>query len=537
MIRTTDTSVYTNGATISEKKISDLKHRVEMVNETADALLLSIHKTNFPICRYSGAQVFFAPTQGEPEPGRANPGPLDFLLKPGEQAGMQAGRICIFDAAYPLHRNFGGMRLPLQSRGGSSTADAGIPEKAVLRHCKRGGSVLEPKREIWYNGHILKMILWGGIIRRSMQVNFKQLRRPSIGRRSRQRWQRQRRFFTARPVETRRQNGRAVALPAARGIPWPSIRKKPAAAGKARPVSLLDGTRKPKTLSEVDIQTEIRFLRALGELDRVLGGGAVEGSLVLVGGAPGIGKSTLLLQICACLCRERRVLYASGEESERQLKLRAQRLKVDSENLLILSETRLGDILEAVESKPDVFIADSIQTLYSESNDSAPGSISQVKRLHHVHDAAGKKEGITVLSLATSIRRAPLLAPRFWSIWWTVSLYFEGDQNGTYRLLRAVKTALDLPMRLACLKWGKRACGRCRIHRKCFWQGGPSMRRGPALLVSWKVRDHCWPRFRHWSPKRPSMSPGGLPTALILTGLCYFWPFWKSGGGLRLGTF
>ncbi|MDD7651874.1 MAG: AAA family ATPase, partial [Firmicutes bacterium] len=173
--------------------------------------------------------------------------------------------------------------------------------------------------------------------------------------------------------------------------------EKPAAAGKSRPVPVGAAPRRPKTLSEVDIQTEVRFSTGMGELDRVLGGGAVCGSLVLVGGAPGIGKSTLLLQICACLCRERRVLYVSGEESERQLKLRAQRLHVSSENLLILSETRLGDILEAVdEIKPDILIADSIQTLYNESNDSAPGSISQVKDCTMSLMQVAKGQGITV---------------------------------------------------------------------------------------------------------------------------------------------
>ena len=134
MIRTTDTSVYTNGATISEKKISDLKHRVEMVNETADALLLSIHQNQFSDGRYSGAQVFFAPTQGSQSLAEQTQALLISSLNPGSKR-----------AAYPLHRNFGGMRLPLQSRGGSGTADAGIPEKAVLRHCKRGGSVLDPR--------------------------------------------------------------------------------------------------------------------------------------------------------------------------------------------------------------------------------------------------------------------------------------------------------------------------------------------------------------------------------------------------------
>lgn len=147
-------------------------------------------------------------------------------------------------------------------------------------------------------------------------------------------------------------------------------------------------SRKPQRIQDVTTDGEIRFSTGMGELDRVLGGGAVAGSLVLVGGAPGIGKSTLLLQICNSLCAGRSVLYVSGEESERQLKLRAQRLGVAPESLYILSETRLSDILEAVEElKPDILMIDSIQTLYREENDSSPGSVSQVKGLHHDHDA------------------------------------------------------------------------------------------------------------------------------------------------------
>ena len=126
--------------------------------------------------------------------------------------------------------------------------------------------------------------------------------------------------------------------------------EKPAATGKAK-ASPVGQSRKPQRIREVDTDGEIRFSTGMGELDRVLGGGAVAGSLVLVGGAPGIGKSTLLLQICSSLCAGRSVLYVSGEESERQLKLRAQRLGVAPESLYILSETRLSDILEAVEEK------------------------------------------------------------------------------------------------------------------------------------------------------------------------------------------
>ena len=147
--------------------------------------------------------------------------------------------------------------------------------------------------------------------------------------------------------------------------------EKPAVTARIK-ASPVGQSRKPQRLNEVDTDSEIRFNTGMGELDRVLGGGAVAGSLVLVGGAPGIGKSTLLLQICNSLCQGRTVLYVSGEESERQLKLRAQRLGVAPEQLFILSETKLSDVLEAVaEIKPDILIVDSIQTLYNEENDSS----------------------------------------------------------------------------------------------------------------------------------------------------------------------
>ena len=136
--------------------------------------------------------------------------------------------------------------------------------------------------------------------------------------------------------------------------------EKPVAAGKAK-AAPVGQSRKPQRIGAVSSDGEIRFSTGMGELDRVLGGGAVAGSLVLVGGAPGIGKSTLLLQICAQLCTERRVLYVSGEESERQIKLRAERLHVSPEELYILSETRLSDVVEATEQiDPDILIVDSI---------------------------------------------------------------------------------------------------------------------------------------------------------------------------------
>ena len=199
-------------------------------------------------------------------------------------------------------------------------------------------------------------------------------------------------------------------------------------------------TNRPKTISQVDSGDEIRFSTGMGELDRVLGGGAVEGSLVLVGGAPGIGKSTLLLQICNALCTGRKVLYVSGEESERQLKLRAQRLQVSPESLFILSETRLSDVLEAAgELQPDILIVDSIQTMFSEDNESSPGSVSQVKDCTMTLMNLSKSQGITVFVVGHINKDGNIAGPKVLEHMVDCVLYFEGDPNTSYRLLRAAK--------------------------------------------------------------------------------------------------
>ncbi|MBQ3504846.1 MAG: DNA repair protein RadA [Oscillospiraceae bacterium] len=215
--------------------------------------------------------------------------------------------------------------------------------------------------------------------------------------------------------------------------------EKPAAAGKAKPAPV-GKSRKPQRITCVDTEGEIRFSTGMGELDRVLGGGAVAGSLVLVGGAPGIGKSTLLLQICNSLCCGRRVLYISGEESERQLKLRAQRLGVAPHELLILSETRLSDVVEATgEVKPDILIVDSIQTLYNEENDSSPGSVSQVKDCTMTMMQFSKSQGITVFVVGHINKDGNIAGPKVLEHMVDCVLYFEGDTNSSYRLLRAAK--------------------------------------------------------------------------------------------------
>jgi len=244
-------------------------------------------------------------------------------------------------------------------------------------------------------------------------------------------------FCTECGNETPKWQGRCSSCGA-----WNTLQEhieKSVPAGKARsaPVGL---GRKPQRLSEVASGDEIRFSTGMGELDRVLGGGGVAGSLVLVGGAPGIGKSTLLLQVCSSLCDGRTVLYISGEESERQLKLRAQRLGVSPESLFILSETRLSDVLEAVdEIKPEILIVDSIQTLYNEENDSSPGSVSQVKDCTMSMMHLSKFRGITVFVVGHINKDGAIAGPKVLEHMVDCVLYFEGDPNTSYRLLRAAK--------------------------------------------------------------------------------------------------
>jgi len=193
-------------------------------------------------------------------------------------------------------------------------------------------------------------------------------------------------------------------------------------------------------MSEIELGDELRFSTGMGELDRVLGGGAVKGSLVLVGGAPGIGKSTLMLQICDNLSRFAKVLYVSGEESERQIKLRAQRLQVRGEGLYLLSETNLERVIDAVhDTTPDILIVDSIQTLYHGDVTSPAGSISQVKECTMALMQLAKGEGLTVFVIGHVNKEGSIAGPKVLEHMVDCVLYFEGERQMAYRILRAAK--------------------------------------------------------------------------------------------------
>lgn len=195
-----------------------------------------------------------------------------------------------------------------------------------------------------------------------------------------------------------------------------------------------------KRLSEVKTDAAQRFGTGMSELDRVLGGGAVKGSLVLVSGAPGIGKSTLLLQICEFILREQTVLYVSGEESESQLKLRAQRLGVKGDDLFLLCETNLDDILTAADRlKPELLIVDSVQTLYSEDKPASPGSVTQVRECTMRLMQYCKGSGLTVFIVGHINKEGAIAGPKVLEHMVDCVLYFEGESHTSHRLLRAAK--------------------------------------------------------------------------------------------------
>ncbi len=193
-------------------------------------------------------------------------------------------------------------------------------------------------------------------------------------------------------------------------------------------------------VKDMELPNYIRSATGMDELDRVLGGGLVHGSVVLLSGEPGIGKSTLLLQISSSLGKQKKVLYVSGEESRGQLKLRANRLCVDSENLYILTETDIDKILaESKRIQPDILIVDSVQTVYDKRFPSAPGSITQVRESAMRFISVAKNEGISVFLVGHVNKEGGIAGPKVLEHIVDTVLYFEGERRQVYRIIRAVK--------------------------------------------------------------------------------------------------
>lgn len=222
---------------------------------------------------------------------------------------------------------------------------------------------------------------------------------------------------------------------------WNSFVEETVSSKKTSSVKVNAIQKEPVSLNEINISEEERQTTNIGELDRVLGGGIVPGSLVLVGGDPGIGKSTLLLQVCRNLAEKgTSVLYISGEESLRQIKLRANRIGKFSEKMQLLCETNLETIRETIERrKPDVVVIDSIQTMFHEEISSAPGSVSQVRESTNILMQLAKGCGVSIFIVGHVTKEGNVAGPRVLEHMVDTVLYFEGDRHASYRILRAVK--------------------------------------------------------------------------------------------------
>lgn len=223
---------------------------------------------------------------------------------------------------------------------------------------------------------------------------------------------------------------------------WNSMVEEPARNKVVAKVSnVKEGQSKVSPITDISLEAEEKLSTGLGELDRVLGGGIVKGSLILVGGDPGIGKSTLLLQVCKNISeRDNKVLYISGEESLKQIKIRANRMGEFSSNLLLLCETSLDNIEVTIKREnPKVVVIDSIQTMYKEDVAAAPGSVSQVRESTNILMQIAKNFGISIFVVGHVTKEGVVAGPRVLEHMVDTVLYFEGDRHAAYRILRGVK--------------------------------------------------------------------------------------------------
>ncbi len=261
--------------------------------------------------------------------------------------------------------------------------------------------------------------------------------------------------------------------------------EKKTASASAGGAKASQGVRVVQKISDIKPGFEKRYKTGIGELDRVLGGGIVQGSLILVGGDPGIGKSTLLLQICQSVESDKKILYVSGEESEGQIKLRAERLGVDNNNLYLIGETDVERIVECILSEnPDIVIIDSIQTMNHSSIASASGSVPQVREATNAFMRIAKANGISMFIVGHVTKDGALAGPRVLEHMVDCVLYFEGDKQMAFRVLRAVKNRFGSTNEIGVFEM--RDVGLCEVENpsKTLLEGREEKTSGSAIVCT-----------------------------------------------------
>jgi len=254
-------------------------------------------------------------------------------------------------------------------------------------------------------------------------------------------------------------------------------------AAKTSATTLIDV--KPVSLNDILMEKEERYSTGIREMDRVLGGGVIKGSLVLVGGDPGIGKSTLLLQVCNRIRFDSGILYVSGEESVKQIKMRADRLGIGKRNILMASETRFGVIEKLLDAeKPALAIIDSIQTVYDEELSSAPGSVSQVREVTAGLMRLAKSTGIAIIIVGHVTKEGAIAGPRVLEHMVDTVLYFEGERHLSYRILRAVKNRFGSTNEIGIFEMGEEGLVEIDNPSMAMLSGRPANVPGSVVVAS-----------------------------------------------------
>ena len=275
-----------------------------------------------------------------------------------------------------------------------------------------------------------------------------------------------------------------------------------------------------------------RIPTGIKELDRVSGGGLVPGSAILVGGDPGIGKSTLLLQVCASIANapsKPECYYISGEEAIDQVRIRAKRLGLEQSPVNLASTTDVKDIIETLDkSDAAVVIIDSIQTMYLEEVESTPGSVAQVRACAYELIKLAKKKGFVLFSSRSCNQTGSHCRPaRFWNIWSTPSYISKANAATISAFCVRSKTVTVPQTKSAFLKCRTRGLSKSKIRRRCFWPKGREIFPVLAFLPELKVRGRYWLKFRLWSVRPVMPVRNGRLSAGIPTVWPWFWPFWK----------